>query len=516
MTTRKKDIISFMDLNTDNPAEALPQRPRSWMSKLWETGPYQHQSTGGSGTDNSIHFQEKKPSKRPPILHRLAKSVLSKDPYHQFTFELPSESDFPCSGNEKHSKYTTNLSDCIKIVCLADTFSSQVEVPHGDVLIHAGNLTRHGTFREMQNMLNWLNTLPHRHKILVAGNHDLVLDGAFMDSLRESRAEIGGENGGRGYGGTKEELDFGDVVYLEDRMKKVDVWVRKSLAETQAEVQTSELETPSPSASKSKLHSAQTGDTSSTPGTSFRTTMIEEVPSLTTRTPESRTTSKRCFYLSASLASMKANRPHRQFTIFGTPWTASPSFSNLYFYAHSAFQTDLEHLTWSKAHNNRIPDETNILVAHGPPRFHGDMEHCPGSVSLLREVHRVKPWLVVTGHSSGQGQGLCGRSGISGCGIERTDRESEHERYPIIETVTLNGTRIAYERILEKDKPSFEGWMRLAGMVCVVAGKNLILKTEKAARKLVGAKKKVLRVKDLTTFVNAGIGLQCLGGTTDT
>ena len=62
----------------------------------------------------------------------------------------------------------------MELVCLSDTHGLhwQVSVPEGDVLIHAGDLTRYGHLEEVADFNTWLGKLPHRHKIVVAGNHD--------------------------------------------------------------------------------------------------------------------------------------------------------------------------------------------------------------------------------------------------------------------------------------------------------------------------------------------------------
>lgn len=62
----------------------------------------------------------------------------------------------------------------IRIVAIADThlFTDELEVPPGDVLVHAGDLCRGGTIAELREALEWLAAQPHRHKVLVAGNHD--------------------------------------------------------------------------------------------------------------------------------------------------------------------------------------------------------------------------------------------------------------------------------------------------------------------------------------------------------
>ena len=65
----------------------------------------------------------------------------------------------------------------MRIVAMADTHlfhehPGSYEVPDGDILIHAGDLCRIGTLDELERALDWLRSLPHRHKVLVAGNHD--------------------------------------------------------------------------------------------------------------------------------------------------------------------------------------------------------------------------------------------------------------------------------------------------------------------------------------------------------
>lgn len=60
------------------------------------------------------------------------------------------------------------------IVCVSDThgFHDQTDVPDGDILLHAGDLTKHGHLGDATDFNQWLGTLPHRHKIVIAGNHD--------------------------------------------------------------------------------------------------------------------------------------------------------------------------------------------------------------------------------------------------------------------------------------------------------------------------------------------------------
>lgn len=66
----------------------------------------------------------------------------------------------------------------LHLVCISDTHGlhAQVSVPPGDVLIHAGDCLRRGSRDDLREFLRWFARHPHRHKILVAGNHDWVFE----------------------------------------------------------------------------------------------------------------------------------------------------------------------------------------------------------------------------------------------------------------------------------------------------------------------------------------------------
>ena len=65
----------------------------------------------------------------------------------------------------------------MRIVAVADThlFHGELVVPDGDVFVHAGDLCRGGDLDELREAVEWIAELPHRHKIVVAGNHDWAL-----------------------------------------------------------------------------------------------------------------------------------------------------------------------------------------------------------------------------------------------------------------------------------------------------------------------------------------------------
>ncbi|MDE2480800.1 MAG: metallophosphatase domain-containing protein [bacterium] len=66
----------------------------------------------------------------------------------------------------------------MRIVCISDTHLSltDIAVPDGDVLIHAGDLTDEGTADELLGEYSVLSRLPHRRIIVTPGNHDDALE----------------------------------------------------------------------------------------------------------------------------------------------------------------------------------------------------------------------------------------------------------------------------------------------------------------------------------------------------
>lgn len=91
----------------------------------------------------------------------------------------------------------------MRIVAVADThlYHAELTVPDGDVFVHAGDLCRGGELAELEEAAAWLRSLPHRTKIVVAGNHDW----AFVHEPARARAALGE-----------------GIVYLEDSGATID------------------------------------------------------------------------------------------------------------------------------------------------------------------------------------------------------------------------------------------------------------------------------------------------------
>ncbi|GIJ89404.1 hypothetical protein Asppvi_008344 [Aspergillus pseudoviridinutans] len=88
----------------------------------------------------------------------------------------------------------------IRVVCISDTHNTQPQLPDGDLLIHAGDLTQSGTQAELEAQIEWLDRQPHRFKVAIAGNHELCLD-------PKAQAQSPGH---------KEPVDWKSIQYLEN------------------------------------------------------------------------------------------------------------------------------------------------------------------------------------------------------------------------------------------------------------------------------------------------------------
>lgn len=90
----------------------------------------------------------------------------------------------------------------MKIVHISDThgehakLTAVIEAIEGiDVLIHSGDFSDYGIPEETEFFLEWLKSMPGKHKILIAGNHDET----FFDCLNVSK-----------------EFDLTGIHYLQD------------------------------------------------------------------------------------------------------------------------------------------------------------------------------------------------------------------------------------------------------------------------------------------------------------
>ena len=95
----------------------------------------------------------------------------------------------------------------MKITFISDTHTKHNQVtsslPGGDLLIHAGDFTSRGYKHEIQQFFKWFSGLNnYTHKIVVAGNHDLM----FEDDLKQAKEIIG---------------EYPNATYLQDDLEVI-------------------------------------------------------------------------------------------------------------------------------------------------------------------------------------------------------------------------------------------------------------------------------------------------------
>lgn len=75
----------------------------------------------------------------------------------------------------------------IDILHLSDTHGQHKNLkslPEADVIVHSGDFTFAGSEEEAYDFMNWFCNLPYKHKIFIAGNHDMCMYGAdHIDGL---------------------------------------------------------------------------------------------------------------------------------------------------------------------------------------------------------------------------------------------------------------------------------------------------------------------------------------------
>lgn len=91
----------------------------------------------------------------------------------------------------------------MRIVAISDTHTKHegLTIPECDILVHAGDFSWQGKFFEVRDFIYWFKDQPAKHKILIAGNHELTMDkthSAHNPHVKEMVTRMG------------------DVIYLEN------------------------------------------------------------------------------------------------------------------------------------------------------------------------------------------------------------------------------------------------------------------------------------------------------------
>ncbi|WP_353483676.1 metallophosphatase domain-containing protein [Haliscomenobacter sp.] len=72
----------------------------------------------------------------------------------------------------------------MRFVALSDTHGKHnFDLPPGDVLLHAGDVSSRGLKSEVQRFLDWFSSLDYTYKIFIAGNHDFFFEEASKQEI---------------------------------------------------------------------------------------------------------------------------------------------------------------------------------------------------------------------------------------------------------------------------------------------------------------------------------------------
>jgi len=98
----------------------------------------------------------------------------------------------------------------MRIVCISDTHMQldKFEIPDGDVLVHAGDMTGRGRAMDINGELQKLIENRHKHIVFIAGNHDWL----YEKNNKYAREIIGNFNQRSG----------GRLIYLQDQQVEID------------------------------------------------------------------------------------------------------------------------------------------------------------------------------------------------------------------------------------------------------------------------------------------------------
>lgn len=284
-----------------------------------------------------------------PILRLLLRApvkLLLYHAYHLVTYlrSAPTPSDTP-----------------VRVVCISDTHNHiPEEIPTGDILIHAGDLTNDGSVAEIQKQVDWLCSLPHKEIVVISGNHDTYLDPRTRPSLSEPQRSG--------------EIDWKRVHYLQHRRLSLTVAVESS-------------------------------------------------------DPDSRT-------------HLLATR-HRRIRLYGAPQIPACGPMSVH-----AFQYPRGRDAWSET----VPEDTDILITHTPPKYHNDLPlpDGMGCEHLLKEVKRIKPALHVFGHIHwGAGQSVVWWDGCHDAYINGMETRSKYTHGLLSPRLWFNVIRVGYRGVRE-------------------------------------------------------------------
>jgi Icc-related predicted phosphoesterase len=117
----------------------------------------------------------------------------------------------------------------MKICCISDTHNFHKDITFTknkgiDTIVHCGDFTDKGTFKEIKAFLDWYVSVPVKYRILIAGNHDITMDVARYNSntMEFHPTNEMQENANLVTTYIKQYEDQGKLIYLQNSQISID------------------------------------------------------------------------------------------------------------------------------------------------------------------------------------------------------------------------------------------------------------------------------------------------------
>ena len=242
------------------------------------------------------------------------------------------------------------------------------------MLVHTGDFTNFGTYTEVEDFVQWMGAQPHSIKIVVPGNHDMIMDQVYWNAF---------------WSDWSDEHVEGDDVKIKTLFKEhgIDLLIDERL----------DISVPIVKSAKGSSSSNSTHSSSNSSTCSSKSPDAEELkhPLLRHDTPPA------TVHDSNSGAIDDASvPPSSTLSIYGSPWvTKYASWST----AFNKVPSDME-AHWKRTLQKIQSHSTghvDVLLTHMPPQSVGDMEpngEKKGCPYLLNMVEILSPTVHVFGH----------------------------------------------------------------------------------------------------------------------
>ena len=118
----------------------------------------------------------------------------------------------------------------VKITCISDTHNKTKDLilPEGDILIHCGDFTKCGRKKEIIQFNEFMKNQNFKHKIVIAGNHDVPFDSENYDYLIKRFKDLRIYKNERDIVTYQEAKDLlKDCIYLENsgiNIENINIW----------------------------------------------------------------------------------------------------------------------------------------------------------------------------------------------------------------------------------------------------------------------------------------------------